>query len=448
MPPRHATTLPALRSLVDFSSLHALRARRAAREPRPAEKLALLRRLAQKTVFGNLPETRVEQSWNEQLFAKVLGYRTLLSHDARPFHILPKNAADRYHYDDFSLGFFGAGEDIVLGSAELKSPGASLDAPQTSGNYNHRTPVQQALETAHVHGPGCRWVLVSNFRELRLYDMREPSEPLAVVKDLSLLRNQDDLALVCAHFDAAALLGEPGKDNADMAVALDLDHPSHPLPPHPENARLVLRFVRKEALTLALFRVEKALREAGEAVRETLSVPAPTRDWGFVAKDGWVSTEPSSTVRLAASRFGEVQLSLRIPTPPGAVLVNDQTTTVAKLAAGKLHDGAVAFCRAITAFHRSLFGSTQPTGVVGGELREVKNTALQIESMQEPMAPIAGVCPAPDISAGDFDVYGSLASPVASCLCELAVQFRASRGGVGLSLQQLSTWLERKLENG
>jgi len=124
MPPRHATTLPALRSLVDFSSLHALRARRAAREPRPAEKLALLRRLAQKTVFGNLPETRVEQSWNEQLFAKVLGYRTLLSHDARPFHILPKNAADRYHYDDFSLGFFGAGEDIVLGSAELKSPGA------------------------------------------------------------------------------------------------------------------------------------------------------------------------------------------------------------------------------------------------------------------------------------------------------------------------------------
>ena len=101
MPPRPATTLPALRTHVDFSALHALRARRSAREPHTSEKLALLRRLAKHTVFGSLSETRVEQSWNEQLFAKVLGYRTLLSHDALPFNILPKNIADRHHFDDF-----------------------------------------------------------------------------------------------------------------------------------------------------------------------------------------------------------------------------------------------------------------------------------------------------------------------------------------------------------
>jgi hypothetical protein len=172
MPPRIATTLPAIRTLVDFSAVHALRARRAARDPQPSARLALLRRLAQQTIFQTLPETRVEQSWNEQLFARVLGYRTLFSHDGLPFHILPKNLADRHHYDDFSLGFFGAGEDTVLGTAELKSPGADLDARQTSGNYKGRTPVQQALEAAAVHGSGCRWVLVSNFRELRLYDAR------------------------------------------------------------------------------------------------------------------------------------------------------------------------------------------------------------------------------------------------------------------------------------
>lgn len=445
MPPRPATTLPALRSLVDFSALHALRARRAAREPQTADKLALLHRLAQHTVFGTLSETRVEQSWNEQLFARVLGYRTLLSHDALPFNILPKNIADRHHFDDFSLGFFGAGKNIVVGTAELKSPGASLEARQTSGNYGGRTPIDQALETARVHGTTCRWVLVSNFRELRLYDMREPGAPLAVVNDLSLIRNPDDLALVCAHFDAAALLGDPGKDNADMAAALDVDHLSHPLSPRSGHARLVLRFVRKEPLTLPLFRVEKALREAADAIVVALEVPAAARDWEFLMKDGWVAAEPLPEVRLAASRFGEVQLSLAIPTPQEATMVDGQTTTVAKVPSGKLHKGALAFCKAAAAFHRSHSGATPLSGVVGGELREVNNVALQIESMQEPMSPTAGVCPTPDISAGDFSCSGSLAPGVASCLCEFAVQFRATRGGVGLSHQQLSTWLERQL---
>ncbi|MEP7119364.1 MAG: hypothetical protein ABJE95_00415 [Byssovorax sp.] len=445
MTPRPAITLPALRSLVDFSALHALRARRLAREPQTSDKLALLRRLAQHTVFGTLSETRVEQSWNEQLFARVLGYRTLLSHDALPFNILPKNIADRHHFDDFSLGFFGAGESLVLGTAELKSPGASLDARQTSGNYGGRTPIDQALDTALVHGTSCRWVLVSNFRELRVYDMRDPGAPLAVVHDLALVRNPDDLALVCAHFDAAALLGEPGKDNADMAAALDVDHLSHPLPARPDHARLVLRFVRKDDLTLPLFRVEKALREAGDAIRETLGVTAPVRDWGFLAKDGWVCTEPAATARLSASRFGEVQLSLAIPAPAETVSIDGQARSTAKLPSRTLHEGALAFCKATIAFQRILFGATPLAGTVGGELREVKSTALQIESMQEPMAPTTGVCPAPDISAGDFATGGSLVSPVASCLCELAIQFRAARGGVGLSQQQLSTWLDQAL---
>lgn len=73
----HVTILPALSSRLDFSVLHAMRARRAARERCAAEKLALLRRLGQSAHLPSLPEARVEQSWNEQVFAKVLDYRTL-----------------------------------------------------------------------------------------------------------------------------------------------------------------------------------------------------------------------------------------------------------------------------------------------------------------------------------------------------------------------------------
>jgi len=157
------------------------------------------------------------------------------------------------------------------------------------------------------------------------------------------------------------------------------------LPPRSGHARLVLRFVRKEALTLPLFRVEKALREAGDAVGERLGVPTPVRDWCFLARDGWVSVEPLPEVRLSASRFGEVQLSLAIPTPlEGVVLEGRAPAMLAKLPAAKLCDGAVAFGKATLAFHRGPFGMALLAGMVSGELREVKGAAMAIAAQQEP----------------------------------------------------------------
>ncbi len=93
--------------------------------------------MERQTIFRELTEKRVEQSFNEQLFAFVLDYRTLLSHEPGEFHLLPQNFAGGKRFDDFSLGFFGTGEaePRVLASAEFKSPGCDLDKPQTSGGY-------------------------------------------------------------------------------------------------------------------------------------------------------------------------------------------------------------------------------------------------------------------------------------------------------------------------
>jgi hypothetical protein len=82
----------------------------------------------------------------------------------------------------------------------------------------------------------------------------------------------------------------------------------------------------------------------------------------------------------------------------------------------------------------------------------VQNVALSLAVMQEPTAPWLGMCPAPEIAAGDFDCSGAsariLAPALASCLCELAIQFRDKRGGVGLSHQQLTVHLERAQSAG
>lgn len=50
---------------------------------------------------------------------------------------------------------------------ELKSPGADLDAKQGAA-YGRLTPVEQAFGYA-AKVDGCRWVIVSNYLELRLY---------------------------------------------------------------------------------------------------------------------------------------------------------------------------------------------------------------------------------------------------------------------------------------
>ena len=66
---------------------------------------------------------------------------------------------------DGALGFFRQGEpDRVLVPIELKSVRQDLDR---SGGRAF-TPVQQAWDHAN-HSPGCRFILVSDYEETRLY---------------------------------------------------------------------------------------------------------------------------------------------------------------------------------------------------------------------------------------------------------------------------------------
>src|ERR1700733_13284150 len=115
----------------DASALRLLMHRRLLGERQADEKLALIRRLQRRYVECRLPkesESRVEQSFNEQLFARIFGYRTLFSHESLPYHLRPKNyASGTRRYDDFSLGiFWGDERDRVVASAEFKDPGTDL----------------------------------------------------------------------------------------------------------------------------------------------------------------------------------------------------------------------------------------------------------------------------------------------------------------------------------
>ena len=76
-------------------------------------------------------------------------------------------AVKGYKPPDARLGWYGANLDRTRGVLELKKPGTDLDAKQSAA-YGRLTPVEQAFGYA-AKVDGCRWVLVGNFIELRLY---------------------------------------------------------------------------------------------------------------------------------------------------------------------------------------------------------------------------------------------------------------------------------------
>jgi hypothetical protein len=141
-------------------------------------------------------------------------------------------------YTDFSLGFFEADLGNAAITAELKSPNADLDAPQTSGSYGGATPTEQAMAAAVA--AGARWCIVSNYDEIRLY--RVPDLDRAEVVRFSEILSPDRFRRAYALFSRAALLG----DSPTSASPLELLHArlskgtTMIVPSSPGHVRLVL----------------------------------------------------------------------------------------------------------------------------------------------------------------------------------------------------------------
>ena len=77
---------------------------------------------------------------------------------------------------DGVLGFFDVdGKKDVRAVIELKGAKVSLDVRQKRVG-DTRTPVEQAFGYAPKYGSSCKWVIVSNYKEIRLYRQTEMNE--------------------------------------------------------------------------------------------------------------------------------------------------------------------------------------------------------------------------------------------------------------------------------
>jgi type I restriction-modification system DNA methylase subunit len=152
-----------------------LRARLAA-HPFPADLEARRERLrpwVDRLRSGELAATNEVQlhgPFLQGIFGEVLGYRGW-DRPAPGFDLHQEVPVRGGKQVDGAIGWFGRGEGRIHAPIELKGAAQDLDA---AGNRK-LTPVEQAWGYANATA-GCRWVLVSNYRETRLYSTAHSTE--------------------------------------------------------------------------------------------------------------------------------------------------------------------------------------------------------------------------------------------------------------------------------
>jgi hypothetical protein len=150
-------------------ALRAERARGVRIPPHAKDKIVHWVNQLARGVLDRVSESSAEQTFNNEIFGGVLGYEQIGT--ALEASFMPKQTGPSGRdTPDFVIGRFdpaaGIQDWVVVG--EIKNARTDLDQPQV-GRRNHETPVEQAFRYATKGKAGVEWIVVSNFREIRLY---------------------------------------------------------------------------------------------------------------------------------------------------------------------------------------------------------------------------------------------------------------------------------------
>ena len=198
--------------------------------PIPPEDAAKLQNWAATIRDGSITKVGEEQirpAFIQKLFVEVLGYvdfgsgtsvRTI-THEQR----LGAGSADQ------ALGYFSDKRNEVIAPMELKGAKTlNLDAIMPG---RHKSPVQQVWEYA-MDTPGCKFLIVSNMLEIRLYavghtrqvyerfDLLEVADSAAAYHKLQLLLGAHNLPTG----NTAKLLLESGQQEREITAKLYKDY--------------------------------------------------------------------------------------------------------------------------------------------------------------------------------------------------------------------------------
>lgn len=145
-------------------------------------------------------ETQNDSEFIQRILIDLLGYTGSGSGDVWS---LAKNLPLGKGNVDVALGHFSLADTSVIAPFELKGAATkNLDSIMSGRN---KTPVQQAWEYA-MDAKGAKWVLVSNYREIRLYAVGFGRKDFEIF-DLSRMSESKSLSRMFLLLSAKSLLG-------------------------------------------------------------------------------------------------------------------------------------------------------------------------------------------------------------------------------------------------
>lgn len=161
-------------------------------------------------------EVQLHGGFLERIFGDVLGYSTWALAKDGAWELAAEKRVLSGGSADGALGFFSTvkGQSKVVAPIELK--GASVFLEHAKGNS--RTPIQQGWDYAN-NTPESRWIIVSNYRETRLYakSRGQASYELFRLEDLG---NEEGFLRFVALLGRDAMLGGPSVDRSPLAEML------------------------------------------------------------------------------------------------------------------------------------------------------------------------------------------------------------------------------------
>lgn len=141
-----------------------------------------VKEIEKKTIY-NKKEEQIQSDFLNDIFGKVLDYAYQRGLDEYNLEKEEKSKTDGTKPDGV-LGYLTSTNKDIRVVIELKDAYTNLDHKQNRKNDN-RTPVEQAFSYVSKSGGNCKWVIVSNFIEIRLYPSNDSSTyQQFIVKDL------------------------------------------------------------------------------------------------------------------------------------------------------------------------------------------------------------------------------------------------------------------------
>jgi len=148
--------------------------------------------------LDEVKEVSLHGDFLHDIFQKVLGYRSVVAGEGQTWEVhAEQTISDGGGSADGALGIFTAVSEKkgssprlsgqILAPIELKGAADDLDRPSPG---RRESAVEQGWRYAN-HARDCRWVLVSNYREIRLYHTRR-TPALAEVFMLEELAEKED----------------------------------------------------------------------------------------------------------------------------------------------------------------------------------------------------------------------------------------------------------------